>query len=84
MKKIAVSSFKENCLAIVSEVHAKREPVIITKHGKAMAKLIPVGTAVHEIYNSLAGKGAITGDVLLSSAIPLRSGTTSSSSHPSL
>jgi len=34
-----------------------------------MAKLIPVGTAVHEIYNFLAGKGAITGDDL-SSAIP--------------
>jgi prevent-host-death family protein len=64
-----VRSFKENCLAIVSEVRAKREPVIITKHGKAMAKLIPVGTAVHEIYNFLAGKGAIPGDVL-SSAIP--------------
>jgi prevent-host-death family protein len=68
MKNISVSSFKENCLAIVDEVHAKREPVIITKHGKATAKLIPVGAAVDEIYNFLVGKGAITGDVL-SSAI---------------
>jgi len=53
----------------VSEVHAKSEPVIITKDGKAVAKQIPVGAAVDEIYNFLVGKGAITGNVL-SSAIP--------------
>lgn len=64
MKKIAAGSFKTNCLAIMDEVHAKREAVLITKHGKAVAKLVPVDTEVDDIYNFLAGKGAIAGDVI--------------------
>ena len=64
MKKMAAGSFKAKCLAVMDEVHTKREAVVITKHGKAVAKLVPVNTEVDEIYNFLAGKGAITGDVV--------------------
>ena len=64
MKKMAAGSFKTKCLAVMDEVHTKREAVVITKHGKAVAKLVPVNTEVDEIYNFLAGKGAITGDVV--------------------
>ena len=64
MKKMAAGTFKTNCLAVMDEVQAKRESVVITKRGKPVAKLVPVNTATDEIYNFLAGKGAITGDVL--------------------
>jgi prevent-host-death family protein len=64
MKKMAAGSFKTNCLAVMDEVQAKRESVVITKHGKPVAKLVPVNTDADEIYNFLAGKGTITGDVL--------------------
>ena len=42
MKKMAAGSFKTNCLAIMDEVQAKRETIVITKHGKPVAKLVPV------------------------------------------
>lgn len=64
MKKIAAGAFKAQCLAIMDEVQAKRETVVITKHGKPVAKLIPADKEVDAIYNFLAGKGAVVGDVL--------------------
>jgi len=64
MKKMAAGAFKTNCLAVMDEVQAKHETVVITKHGKPVAKLVPAPTDKDEIYNFLAGKGAIAGDVV--------------------
>ncbi len=64
MKKMAAGSFKTNCLAVMDEVQAKHETVVITKHGKPVAKLVPVNTETDEIYNFLAGKGTVVGDVI--------------------
>jgi prevent-host-death family protein len=65
---MAAGSFKARCLAVMDEVQAKRETVVITKHGKPVAKLVPAGKDTDEIYNFLRGKGAVVGDVI-SSAI---------------
>jgi len=71
MKKMAAGSFKAHCLAVMDEVQARRETVVITKYGKPVAKLVPVNEEADEIYNFLRGKGAAVGDVV-SPAIPLR------------
>jgi prevent-host-death family protein len=64
MKKMAAGSFKANCLAVMDEVRDKRETVVITKRGKPVAKLVPLTTEADEIYDFLAGKGAVTGDIV--------------------
>jgi len=64
MKKMAAGAFKTNCLAVMDEVQSKHETVVITKHGKPVAKLVPVSTETDEIFNFLAGKGTITGDIV--------------------
>jgi len=64
MKKMAAGSFKVHCLAVMDEVQAKRETVLITKHGKPVAKLVPASEDTDDIYGFLAGKIAITGDIL--------------------
>jgi prevent-host-death family protein len=64
MKKMAAGSFKAHCLAVVDEVQAKLHTVVITKHGKPVAKLVPADQSSDDIYNFLAGRGAITGDVV--------------------
>ncbi len=64
MKKMAAGSFKVHCLAVMDEVQAKRETVLITKHGKPVAKLVPVDKDTDDIYNFMAGKGTIVGDVV--------------------
>jgi len=64
MKTMAAGLFKAQCVAVMDEVQAKREAVLITKHGKPVAKLVPADKEKDEIYNFLRGKGTITGDVI--------------------
>src|SRR6266699_4198519 len=64
MKTIPAGSFKARCLAIMDEVKAKRETVVITKHGEPVAKLVPVDRAADEIFGFFRGKGSVTGDVV--------------------
>ena len=71
MKTMAAGAFKTKCLAVMDEVQAKRETVVITKHGKPVAKLVPVNSDADDIFNFFAGKGEITGDVV-SPALPRR------------
>ena len=64
MKTMAAGLFKTNCLAVMDEVQAKREAVVITKHGKPVAKVVPVESGTDDIYDFLAGKGSVAGDVV--------------------
>jgi len=70
MKKMAAGVFKANCLAVMDDVQAKRETVVITKHGKPVAKLVPINTDNDEIFGFLAGKGAVTGDIVSPALTP--------------
>ena len=70
MKKIAAGSFKVHCLSIMDEVQAKRETIVITKRGRPVAKLVPADQDADDIYNFLAGKGTITGDVVSAAISP--------------
>ena len=42
MRKVAVSEFKARCLALVEDVSRSRVPILVTKRGKPVAKLVPV------------------------------------------
>jgi len=64
MKTIAAGLFKVHCLAVMDEVQAKRQTVVITKHGRPVAKLVPADKGTDEIYNFLRGKGTVIGDVI--------------------
>ena len=64
MKKMAAGLFKAHCLAVMDDVHSKRETVVITKHGKPVAKLVPVTGDDDDIFGFFRGKGEITGDVV--------------------
>jgi len=64
MKTIPAGVFKTNCLALMDEVKAKRETLVITKHGQPVAKLVPVDAAEDDIFGFYKGKGTIVGDVV--------------------
>jgi prevent-host-death family protein len=64
MKTIPAGTFKAKCLAIMDDVQARNQTIIITKRGKPVAKLIPVGKTKDGFYHFLHGKGALTRDVL--------------------
>ena len=64
MKTMAAGTFKVHCLAVMDEVQAKRQAVVITKRGRPVAKLVPADQGPDEIYHFLRGKGAVIGDVV--------------------
>jgi prevent-host-death family protein len=67
-KTIPAGDFKARCLAIMDEVQAKRQAVVITKRGKPVAKLVPVEKEKEkdDIFGFLKGKGRveIKGDIV--------------------
>lgn len=64
MKTIPAGAFKTHCLTLMDEVQARKEAIVITKHGKPVAKLVPVHEEPDPIFGFLRGQGAITGDVV--------------------
>ena len=69
MKTMAAGQFKNRCLAVMDEVQQSGEPVLITKHGKPVAKLVPAEKSAEDIFGYMAGKAQIVGDIM--SSIPL-------------
>jgi prevent-host-death family protein len=63
-KTMPAGQFKVHCLKVMDEVQSKRESVIITKRGKPVAKLVPVGKEKDEIYGFLKGKITVLGDIV--------------------
>jgi len=63
MKRMAAGPLKY-IVAVMDEVQAKRESVVITKHGKPVAKLVPADQNADDIFNFLAGKGTMIDDVV--------------------
>lgn len=63
MKKIAAGKFKARCLAIMEDVRATREPVLITKRGRPVAKLVPASAATDNFIGRLEGVVRIAGDI---------------------
>ena len=72
MKTIAAAKFKATCLALMDEVQSKREPVLITKNGKPVARLEPVEIDDDPlaIYRFAQGKITIHGDIVAPAADP--------------
>lgn len=66
MKQIPAAKFKESCLALLDEVDA--EGIVITKHGKPVAKLIPYETDSSGLIGALSKKVRISGDLLSTGA----------------
>ena len=65
VKTMAAGKFKATCLAVMDEVQARRESVLVTKNGKPVAKLVPVDVQeVDPLAIFRFGKGKIVGDIV--------------------
>ena len=63
MRKIAAGEFKARCLALMEDVRSTREPIVITKRGKPVAKLVPVESKKDDWIGRLEGVIRILGDI---------------------
>ena len=71
MKRMQASAFKTRCLSVMDDVQATGEPVIVTKRGKPVVKVVPVESEMDDIFGSMAADVKILGDIE-SPVVPLR------------
>jgi prevent-host-death family protein len=64
MKEMAAGQFKAKCLAVMDEVKQTGESVLITKHGKAVAQLVPAPSPPDDIFDYMKGRAEIVGDIV--------------------
>lgn len=65
-QEIPAGDFKAHCLRLMDEVQAKRRPLVITKRGKPVAKLVPIDddSQPQSLFGAMAGTVTIKGDIM--------------------
>ncbi|HEY1262537.1 MAG TPA: type II toxin-antitoxin system Phd/YefM family antitoxin [Terriglobales bacterium] len=64
MKTVPAGKFKAQCLKLMDQVKATRQPLLITKKGRPVAKLVPAEGPVKDIFGCMKDKVEIVGDIL--------------------
>ena len=63
-QQIAAGEFKSKCLHILDEVQQSRRPIVITKRGKPVARLVPIDEKPATVFGRMRGTGKILGDIV--------------------
>jgi prevent-host-death family protein len=64
MRTIKASEFKAGCLKLMDEVAASGESLVITRNGKPVAQLGPIGHERRSIWGLHKGQIEILGDII--------------------
>ncbi len=62
MRKMAAAKFKQHCLALLDNVDP--DGIVITKHGKPVARLVPFHHLMADLIGSMKDKIRIKKDLL--------------------
>lgn len=60
--KISATDFKAHCLALLDRVRERGEPLVITKRGKVVARLVPAGDIDERPWLRVRGRARWHGD----------------------
>jgi prevent-host-death family protein len=60
---IPAGEFKAKCLKLLDEVAETRQTLIITKHGKPVAQLVPIADQ-ESLFGSMKGSVLYMGDII--------------------
>ena len=61
-KQVGAAKFKESCLEQFNQLPP--EGIIVAKHGRPVARVLPYDTSSATLIGSMAGRIAIRGDLL--------------------
>ncbi|MHB1948307.1 MAG: type II toxin-antitoxin system Phd/YefM family antitoxin [Gammaproteobacteria bacterium] len=61
---LQAGQFKAKCLQLMDEVKEKHISITITKHGKPVAKLVPIQEDTEDFFGCLKGTVSIRGDIV--------------------
>lgn len=63
MRQISAAQFKARCLALMDDVSSSGETILITKRGKAVARLVPAKEPPKRFLGRLRGKVRVEGKI---------------------
>ena len=61
---LPATEFKAKCLAYLDQVAQTRAEIVLTKHGRPVAKLVPVDETDQEVFGRLTGTVQVLGDII--------------------
>jgi prevent-host-death family protein len=61
---VPAAVFKAECLKLMDEVARTGRPIVITKHGKPVAQLVPVAADPASMFGYMKDTVIITGDIV--------------------
>jgi len=63
MKQMPAGAFKAHCLTVMKQVQATGEPVVVTKRGAPVVKVVPIEAKNNDIFGFMARRVKIVGDI---------------------
>lgn len=67
---IPAAVFKAECLKLMDEVARTGQPIVITKHGRPVAQLVPMPAEPESLFGYMSDTVTIKGDVVASTGEP--------------
>jgi prevent-host-death family protein len=61
---IPAAIFKAECLSLMDEVARTGQPIVITKHGKPIAQLVPIAAHSESLFGYMKNTVTIKGDIV--------------------
>jgi len=61
---IAAGQFKAKCLHLLDEVQRSRKEIIITKRGRAVARLLPADEQTPPVFGRMKDSAKVIGDLI--------------------
>ena len=62
--RVTVTEFKATCLQLLEQVRQTQEEIVVTKHGKPIAKVAPYAPGSEELFGYLSGTVTVHGDIV--------------------
>ncbi len=66
MTTMLISEFKAKCLAVLDHVHREGDPVLVTRRGKPLVRVVPVSerSGTPRKLGALSGEATVQGDIV--------------------
>ena len=61
--RVPAAQFKAHCLSLIEQVRLSRRPIVVTKHGRPVAKVVPFQTKPRPIFGFSKGTAKILGNL---------------------
>ena len=63
MKQMPAGAFEAHCLAVMKRIQATGEPLVVTRRGAPVVKVVPVESTQGDIFGFMEGRVKIVGDI---------------------